>query len=149
MLTGLCCYQLFRVSKHRDEQMQGTVPMNRRLHGVIPNRLHFKCPACGHEQVGPREMGGSFFRPTYKCNQCSKLAQLRNPWALPAVIGIGIGLSGAILAAAANSIVGNKLGWALTGFSLLIVYILVLWMAMPALSKAMCSWKSAEPTSSE
>jgi hypothetical protein len=62
----------------------------------------------------------------------------------PTFIGAGIGLSAAILAAAANSVNGNTFGWGVTGVGLLILHVLVLWLVMPPLSKALCSWKSAE-----
>ena len=118
--------------------------MNSRLYSVIPSRFYFKCPTCGQGEIGPKEIGGSVFRPKYKCNHCSKLASLRNPWALPALIGVGIGLTAPMLAVAARSVIPNTFGWWVTGLGLLIAYVLVLWTAMPALTRALCSWKSAE-----
>jgi hypothetical protein len=63
---------------------------------------------------------------------------------LPAIVGISIGCSGPFVAAAVDSITDQRFGWGVKGIGLLIVYCLVLWTAMPALSKAICSWKSAE-----
>jgi len=82
----------------------------------------------------------------YVCDRCAKRVSLKFPWVLLGLLGIGIGGSGAWIASVVNSVTDHKFHWGLLGISLLIIYALVLWNIMPALSKVVCVWKIAEKT---
>ena len=114
---------------------------------TVRKRIHFKCPACGHESNYALQVAETENKNTYVCGQCKSISMPKNYLIGNVIYGAFLG---ALVGVLAYWMFTRYLFSASPGFAILAstpMALIIGWLLAPVYSRLVYRWRATEPNS--